>query len=151
MYTLYCKRNLVMIIGGANLEAIYKMADRTSVCDLCLAANPYDVRLISEKCFNQKDHRYAKKFVSVQWSNERQVLEHVEDTQSIRPIPRVRLRANCKFILCERGPRCRGDSCSYAHSREEQDDWNAQIQAESKIGGKSLLDCEAPIKGQRTL
>lgn len=128
-----------MIIGGANLEAIYKMAAvPTSVCSLCLATNPRDVRLMSEKCFNQEAHRYTKKLVSVQWSNQRQILEHVEDTPLIRPLPRVRLRANCKFILCERGPRCRGDSCTYAHSREELDDWNAQVLAESNVGGKSL-------------
>ena len=32
------------------------------------------------------------------------------------------------FILCDRGPRCRGDACTFAHSTDELDTWNTQLE-----------------------
>ena len=32
------------------------------------------------------------------------------------------------FIMCDRGSRCRGDACTFAHSADELDTWNTQLE-----------------------
>ena len=32
------------------------------------------------------------------------------------------------FIMCDRGPRCRGDACTFAHSTDELNTWNTQLE-----------------------
>ncbi len=55
----------------------------------------------------------------------------------IRPLPK-RLLPGKKFSLCDNAGRsCQyGDNCTYAHSKAEQDSWNAQL-AESEDDSKS--------------
>ena len=64
------------------------------------------------------------------------------EVDQIRPLPHLRLPPNKRFILCKNaGGSCsRGDNCTFAHSKEEQEEWNAQLleqDSASKIGGKS--------------
>ena len=33
-----------------------------------------------------------------------------------------------RFGRCDRGPRCRGESCAFAHSKEELRVWNKQLE-----------------------
>ena len=43
----------------------------------------------------------------------------------IRPMPTVSITG--RFVLCDpRRGKCRGDNCTFAHSIEERDAWNAQ-------------------------
>lgn len=48
-------------------------------------------------------------------------------SSSIRPMPRNISLNGRKFILCRRGPRCVGEKCTFAHSKEERNAWNRQL------------------------
>lgn len=54
----------------------------------------------------------------------------------IRPMPRVQFRG--KFMLCDK-VRCRGPNCTYPHSVQELDAWNAE-----KLSSKYLISCATP-------
>lgn len=48
-----------------------------------------------------------------------------ERQSRIRPMPTVSITG--MFVLCDpRRGKCRGDNCTFAHSIEERDAWNAQ-------------------------
>ena len=51
--------------------------------------------------------------------------ENSECQFRIRPMPTVSIAG--MFVLCDpRRGKCRGDKCTFAHSIEERDAWNAQ-------------------------
>ena len=140
-----------------------------SVCSLCLMAiNPSDINLLHLGCFKQGDHHHLRaQRVPVRWNNQQGRIERLRTSsmsldssghvtsmshnplRGIRPLPDNLPPTGKRFILCDQGWRCRGESCSYAHSKEERDAWNEQLLTSSvsssrrgkfnygdKIGGK---------------
>ena len=65
--------------------------------------------------------------VKVKWVASRNRLERDCVTPSlgvsIGPTPKVKFRG--EFVLCD-GRRCKGKRCSFPHSVEERDAWNAE-------------------------
>ena len=62
----------------------------------------------------------------------------------IRPKPNVVLKSGAKFVLCN-GSFCRGEKCTFAHSPEEMQLWNAELQSDS-YGMIQALMCPIIIK-----
>ena len=106
-----------------------------SVCEMCLDSHPERIDLISLKCFAEAGEHLHVPRVNVIWT-ERMQLERVgvssastpsvsqsSPTATIRPMPDVYTRGF--FVLCD-GLRCRGKTCTFAHSIVERDAWNRQ-------------------------
>lgn len=100
------------------------------VCRKCLEDHPGRIDLLTHKCFAERAHSAIPR-VQAQWTERRQ-LERVTSagtpissiqSASVRPMPRVDIPG--RFTLCD-GKRCKGESCTYAHSIEERDAWNRQ-------------------------
>lgn len=53
----------------------------------------------------------------------------------IRPRPRVELAPGSRFKMCDGGKRCRGEECTHAHSVQELEIWNDELEA-SRAGGE---------------
>ena len=102
------------------------------VCAKCLKDDPSRVELITHKCFQLSLHSNEPR-VGVEWATSSNCLKRVRsDTSlrvSIRPMPRTLFRG--EFVLCDRGRRCKGKRCTFPHSVEERDAWNAE-----KFGSK---------------
>ena len=94
------------------------------VCSKCLEVDPCLIDLLTHKCFAERGEHSGVPRVQVQWTERRQ-LEHIQSSLSagIRPMPRVSIPG--KFMLCDR-KRCKGESCTFAHSTEERNAWNRQ-------------------------
>ena len=120
--------------------------DSFKVCSVCFAAiNPSEISLLTYGCFkpDHHDHTVARR-VAVRWNHERGTMERIRTLDNsiqslisrarslpvIRPMPRSVPLVGRRFILCDGGWRCGGDRCTYAHSPEEKDAWNAQLQRE---------------------
>ena len=91
------------------------------VCRHCFEANPYDISLVSasSKCNNEPLHgKFSVDNVKVFIQNGKLV--------KIRPRPQIHLPGG-RFVLCN-GAKCRGNACTYAHSPEEMDAWNKELQ-----------------------
>ena len=89
------------------------------VCSRCLDENPTRVDLISNKCHRPDQHANEPR-VSVVWTPE-SGLERASDKPKSRPMPKVHFRGH--FVLCD-GDRCKGEACTFPHSKEERDEWN---------------------------
>ena len=104
------------------------------VCSKCLDDHPGRVDLITHKCFAERGEHSGIPRVQVQWT-ERRRLKRINSastpiasiqsslTAGIRPMPRVDIPG--KFMLCDR-QRCKGETCTFAHSIDEQNAWNRQ-------------------------
>ena len=104
------------------------------VCAKCLKDDPSRINLITHKCFQVSLHSNEPR-VGVEWAASSKCLKQVRSDgsstpkASIRPIPRAFFRG--EFVLCDRGRRCKGERCTFPHSVEERDVWNAE-----KFGSK---------------
>ena len=109
------------------------------VCKKCLEKDPSRIELLTRKCFEESLHAGNEPNVKVVWTARNRRLERwtSDGTQPIRPMPRVWWFRG-KFVLCK-GKRCKGERCTYPHSAEERDVWNAE-----KFGCK--CDCAIPSK-----
>lgn len=63
----------------------------------------------------------------------------VEIEPPIRPLPHIKLPPGKRYVLCmNAGGLCsKGDSCTFAHSKSEQEAWNAQLLAEERDTARS--------------
>lgn len=113
------------------------MAEASSlVCSVCLSANPSEISLITFGCFKPGAHVKANR-VPVRWSVEYRRVERIRSHESsaarprsvlgIRPMPSDVPPRGKRFIVCDRGWRCGGDRCTFAHSLEERESWNSQL------------------------
>ena len=114
-----------------------KAAMRTvfhGICCECLHEDPSRFELVTFKCFNY-DHHRGKQKIQVCWNPQSRefvpmlyphhLRENSERQFRIRPMPTVSITG--MFVLCDpRRGKCRGDNCTFAHSIEERDAWNAQ-------------------------
>ena len=125
------------------------------VCNICLSAiDPSEASLLISRCFKPDDYYHARApKVPVWWNVEKRRMERVrsikEDgvgqisvTQSalfpgVRPLPHELPPSGKRFILCDRGWRCGGDKCTFAHSVGEKEAWNEQLHRQHS--GSSLL------------
>ena len=86
------------------------------VCSRCLVDNPYALWLIKEKCSKPQYHFGSP-----------QTLVAIDIYKSIlvkmRPLPSCAQSLHGNFVLCRNAKDCDG-SCTYAHSKVEQDTWN---------------------------
>ena len=105
------------------------------VCKKCFKDNPSRIDLITHKCFQESLHLNESR-VKVEWVSSSNYLKQLKSggalsslRASIRPMPRAFFRG--KFVLCNRGKRCKGKRCTFPHSVEERDAWNAE-----KFGSK---------------
>ena len=106
------------------------------VCERCLRDDPTRIDLITHKCFQEGLHSNESR-VEVEWVASSNRLERVSSgtpRASIRPMPRAFFRG--EFVLCDRGRRCKGKRCTFPHSVEERDAWNAE-----KFGSKCTSFC----------
>lgn len=102
------------------------------VCRKCLENDPSNKSLLTVYCLDKDDHGYSKGRgkIRVWWrAGERNHLEIYDERMpggipEIRPMPSARFHG--KFYLCNRGSRCLGKKCNFAHSIEERDVWNAK-------------------------
>lgn len=101
------------------------------VCRKCLEDHPSRIDLLTHKCFAERGAHSGIPRVQARWTERRQ-LERVTSAStpissiqsaSVRPMPRVDIPG--RFTLCD-GKRCKGESCTFAHSIEERDAWNRQ-------------------------
>ena len=116
-----------------------------SVCQICLMAivhNPAadSKHLLTLGCFKPElpDHGLAQR-VLVRWNFEQERIERVRNRDlsgdvmsmshpgGVRQLPREVPQMGRRFILCDRGWRCGGDNCTFAHSQRERDVWNERI------------------------
>ena len=114
------------------------------VCNVCLSANPSIRDLIDVGCFKPGAHAKAPR-VPVRWNHDFRRLERARSLMNsstdtffsplsvpkpdIRPMPRVNLPQRGKrFIVCDQGWRCGGDQCTFAHSMEEREAWNRELE-----------------------
>ena len=108
------------------------------ICGKCLHEDPSRFELVTFKCFNS-DHHRGKQKMEVCWNPQSSKLEptlypqHLRDDSErqswIRPMPTITITG--RFVLCDpRRGKCRGDKCTFAHSIEERDTWNAQLNRE---------------------
>jgi len=104
------------------------MAEFGLVCEKCLEADPSRIELFTNKCFQGNLHAGGPIVKVVKTSSRR--LERLRSdtsvgtrTQPIRPMPRVWFRG--EFVLCN-GKHCKEERCTYPHSVEERDAWNAE-------------------------
>ncbi len=126
---------------GAQRESMATRRSRQApfygwVCEYCLEVNPWNTQLLTTECS-------CPVIVPVEVAiNDEEMLER------IRPLPRS--LPSGRFILCKNGDgSCyRGNHCTYAHSKAEQEAWNAQLDTEgvSKIGSEFLY----PIRGSNS-
>ena len=107
------------------VDMIFDMADVEThrVCNKCLVRdNRSPWALMASKCFDPSDHRNAQ-MVEVRFNPRSRKLEPVQTLPSrIRPVPDVPFN---RFILCDRRRSCKGENCTFPHSKEEMDAWNA--------------------------
>lgn len=99
------------------------------VCRKCFEQNPSGISLLKNVC--NGNHSVSEQKVRVVWSGaeKRLVMVGGDSPIAIRPKPKAILpkrRSNSHFILCD-GERCKGESCSYAHSYEELSAWNEKL------------------------
>ena len=105
------------------------------ICRKCLYEDPSQYELVTFKCFQSDRHRGEQK-MAVCWNPQSRELEpmlyHPRDDSAeresrIRPMPTDPVTR--RFVLCNtrRTGKCRGDKCTYAHSIEERDAWNARL------------------------
>lgn len=104
------------------------------ICSKCLYEDPSRYDLVTFKCFDSDRHRGEQK-MDVCWNFQSRELEPMlypsqddsaERQSRIRPMPTVLVTR--KFALCNPLRRkCRGEKCTYAHSIEERDAWNARL------------------------
>ena len=140
------------------------MAEATEyVCNVCLSANPSFRDLLDVGCFKTGAHAKAPR-VPVRWNHDSRRIERVRslmdfsadtifnslpvpkpDTQGrvdIRPMPHANLPQRGKrFIVCDRGWRCGGDQCTFAHSMGEREAWNEQLEL---LRQQSIMTAAAP-------
>ncbi len=98
-------------------------------CEYCLEANPWNTQLLTTECS-------CPVVVPVDVAiNDEGMLER------IRPLPTM--LPSGRFILCKNldGSCYRGNHCTYAHSKAEQEAWNAQLETggDSKIGSEFYI------------
>lgn len=133
------------------------------VCNVCLSVSPSIKDLIDVSCFKPGDIDHAKApRVPVHWNHNSRQIERVRSLMDIsadayfklptrarvdiRPMPHVNVPQHLKrFVMCDRGWRCGGDQCTFAHSIEEREAWNEELLeqhaiATERIGGK-LICC----------
>lgn len=117
------------------------------VCRSCVRDDPSLKQLLHHKCFEPRRHGNTPR-VAVQWNpqagilepapthsvspsgvSQGQVLEPGGRRPAIRPLPaNASLPAGRGFRLCNtKYGRCRGERCTFAHSIEEREAWNAQL------------------------
>ena len=103
----------------------------SSVCKKCLEQNSSGISLLKNVCNGNHSGSEAEQKVRVMWSGAEKRLVVVGGDPPIRPVPKAgilpkRSNSGHHFILCD-GDRCRGESCSYAHSYEELSAWNEKL------------------------
>ena len=91
------------------------MSQGIHVCRDCLNEDPANYQL-SKQCVAPSRHHPSPK-VLVHWYHGR--------FYQIRPVP-LATKLSGLFAMCEFGIQCRGDTCTYAHSKAEQDAWNTK-------------------------
>ena len=115
-------------------QACQKIQVAGLVCKKCLKDDPSQINLITYKCF-QADLHLNEPRVTVEWVVSNNRLERLRSNgsgtprASIRPMPQAFFRG--EFVLCDRGRRCKRRRCTFPHSVEERDAWNAE-----KFGSK---------------
>ena len=124
----------------------------TSVESVYIRENLSRFEVVTFKCFYSDCHRGEQKMAG-HWTQPqlRPMLypqrsrDDSERQSRIRPMPTVSITG--MFVLCDpRRGKCRGDNCTFAHSIEERDAWNAQ-RRDREIGkpvSDSIFKC--PVK-----
>ena len=124
------------------------------ICSKCLHEDPSQFELVTFKCFNSDHHRGEQK-MEVCWNPQSRELEPMlyppqrsrdqdssKQQSQIRPMPTISISG--RFVLCDpRRGKCRGDKCTFAHSIEERDAWNAQRDRE--IRKPVLIQVPTPV------
>lgn len=105
----------------------------TSVESVYIRENLSRFEVVTFKCFYSDCHRGEQKMAG-HWTQPqlRPMLypqrsrDDSERQSRIRPMPTVSITG--MFVLCDpRRGKCRGDNCTFAHSIEERDAWNARL------------------------
>ena len=152
-------RDLLGIIQSAVIRTVaasWMAAVFRDICGKCLHEDPSRFELVTFKCFYSDRHRGEQK-MEVRWNPQSRGLEPTlypaqrsrdrdgcERQSPIRPMPTISITG--RFVLCDpqRG-KCRGDKCTFAHSIEERDAWNAQRGRE--IRKPVLIQVPNPVGG----
>ena len=104
----------------------------TVVCQLCLRHNDEDIDLIKAVCRDKLNHKSSPR-IRVYWDGLRRRLEQVPSGRDpIRPFPANWINRGRRFILCRGSEVCYGEDCYCAHSFEELNYWNSQLDSLSK-------------------
>ena len=94
----------------------YPFSDTYSVCQACFEENPANYQLPEERfCRRHPDGGR----VNVYWDD-----VNYQFFYKIRPMPNKEISG--RFVLCHFGSQCKGERCTFAHTRAEQDEWNKQ-------------------------
>ena len=112
---------MILFSGGVNSEmggSEVLVPWEHWVCTQCLQDKPYAVWLIKLKCFKPgyQDHNYP--ISKTQVSIDPRTMELVQ----LRQLPSCVWNIRGNFTFCRY--KCKGNSCTYAHSPVEQDTWN---------------------------
>ena len=129
------------------------------VCSVCLSAiNPSEVRLLSFRCFKPENHYHARApRVPVWWDVDNNRMERFRSQESsvgqisgiqstlmpgVRPLPHELPPTGRRFIMCDRGWRCGGDKCTFAHSVGEKEVWNEQLHRQQSVSSSSTVSAD---------
>ena len=96
--------------GGMSTSLAY------CVCLNCFREDPTDYGRLSAE-LECRRHPNAKR-VEVYWDYEHSRF----NLYKIRPLPNKEISG--RFIICRFDRNCKGERCTYAHSRAEQEEWN---------------------------
>ena len=127
------------------------------VCSVCFSAiDPSETRLLISGCFKPDDHARAPR-VPVRWNFNNDRMERFRSQEDsvgltsrthsallpgVRPLPHDLPPNGRRFILCDRGWRCGGDRCTFAHSTEEKEAWNEQLLGQQSVSSSSTVGAD---------
>lgn len=129
------------------------------VCSVCLSAiDPSEADLLITRCFKPDDyyHAIAPKAL-VWWNVKNRRMERIRSQEDsvgqisgaqstllpgVRPLPHERPASGRRFILCDRGWRCGGDKCTFAHSVGEREAWNEQLHKQHSVSSLLTVGAE---------
>ena len=98
------------------------MEGTSNICSKCFEEDPTNYRLLSIECALRSTHgKNLTSYVSVCWKEGR--------FHKIRPVPED---FEGWFALCNLGPKCKGEKCTFAHSEVEKRFWNSSKEKRGK-------------------
>ena len=117
--SIVCACAIQLVIERPSFIAIQSVAGGMSlafVCLNCFQEDPTDYGRLSAK-LECRRHPNAKR-VEVYWD----YMHSRFNLYKIRPMPNKEISG--RFIICRFDLNCKGERCTYAHSRAEQEEWN---------------------------